>query len=224
MRSTVVATLEGFIVEDAADALAKALRVDPLYAALVADLDAHDAHVALRAYFSRSIRHYRHDGMMVELPDATLGAALWSGSALPTSECAQAPDAAFGATTEPDDVMLFGERGARLYRETIDEMSQRSATHVPADAWYLSILGVDPNTQGRGLGRQLLAPTLAEADRREKACWLETFSADNLGFYRRLGFESRGAIEVSDTPLTYHVMVRSPRIEQHGAGEPSTSE
>ena len=86
----------------------------------------------------------------------------------------------------------------------------KSATLVDESAWYLSIVAVDPAVQGQGLGRILLEPTIAEADRAGVTCYLETFSQRNLPFYQRLGFETAALFTEPTTGADYAVMVRRP--------------
>ena len=71
------------------------------------------------------------------------------------------------------------------------------------DAWYLSIIAIAPEAQGQGLGRLLLAPTLAEADAAGAVCYLETFSPRNLTFYERAGFGRRARIDEPTAPAAY---------------------
>ena len=91
-------------------------------------------------------------------------------------------------------------------------MKARAETAVPKDAWYLSILGVAPSEQGKGLGARLLAPTLAEADRHGAACYLETFSSQSRSFYSRAGFKDAGRFLEPMTQSEYYVMLRPPNI------------
>src|SRR3984893_4243706 len=58
---------------------------------------------------------------------------------------------------------LLGPKGWDNYRRIIEFMSHRSELVVPRDAWYLTIVGVHPAAQGRGMGAQLVRPTLADA-------------------------------------------------------------
>jgi GNAT superfamily N-acetyltransferase len=90
-------------------------------------------------------------------------------------------------------------------------MSAKSATLVDDAAWYLSIVGFDPAAHGKGLGRKLLEPTIAEADRAGVTCYLETFSQRNLSFYQRLGFTTAARFTEPTTGAEYTVMVRHPR-------------
>lgn len=59
--------------------------------------------------------------------------------------------------------------------------------------WYLWILGVQPESQGKGIGSALIAPVLRRADRSELACYLETETEKNVAFYERHGFHVRAA-------------------------------
>jgi ribosomal protein S18 acetylase RimI-like enzyme len=54
--------------------------------------------------------------------------------------------------------------------------------------WYLLIVGVDPDVQGRGLGSALVREGLARADEEGRPVYLETSEKRNLGFYERHGF------------------------------------
>jgi ribosomal protein S18 acetylase RimI-like enzyme len=71
---------------------------------------------------------------------------------------------------------------------------------VPEPHYYLFVLGVDPSRQGQGLGAQLLEPVLALCDREGKRAYLETSREDNLGFYRRQGFEVVHIVERAGWP------------------------
>ncbi|MFN8582601.1 MAG: GNAT family N-acetyltransferase [Gemmatimonadaceae bacterium] len=48
---------------------------------------------------------------------------------------------------------------------------------LPPNAWYLSILGVHPSLQGRGVGSRLVRRTLEELDRNGAPSYLETYTA-----------------------------------------------
>jgi ribosomal protein S18 acetylase RimI-like enzyme len=63
---------------------------------------------------------------------------------------------------------------------------------VPEPHWYLLIVGVDPELQGRGLGSALIKEGLARADESNSPCYLDTSEERNLAFYQREGFEVVG--------------------------------
>ena len=61
---------------------------------------------------------------------------------------------------------------------------------APAEPhYYLAVVGVAPEAQGRGLGVAVLQPILDRCDETRTPAWLESTSAKNHSFYRRLGFE-----------------------------------
>jgi GNAT superfamily N-acetyltransferase len=59
---------------------------------------------------------------------------------------------------------------------------------VPANHWFVLVLGVEPNSQGQGLGRALLTPILDDARRNNLPCYLETAQPKNVQFYQHLRF------------------------------------
>ncbi len=63
--------------------------------------------------------------------------------------------------------------------------------------WHLWSLAVDPSVQGRGIGSALIHPVLARADADNQACYLDSFSELNIGFYKKHNFYvvSQGEIE-----------------------------
>jgi GNAT superfamily N-acetyltransferase len=93
------------------------------------------------------------------------------------------------------------------YYRMVRYMAPLAARVVPGDAWYLSIVGVLPSAQGRGLGATLLAATLAEASRANVACYLETFTPRNLRFYEQLEFH-RVADHLEPTTNKDYVVMR----------------
>ena len=80
---------------------------------------------------------------------------------------------------------LFPRASSRLF----GAFSSLGELHPEAPHWYLAFIGVEPGAQGRGVGRSLLEPTLARADREGTICYLETPFEQTHPFYRRHGFE-----------------------------------
>ncbi len=81
------------------------------------------------------------------------------------------------------------------------------------DHWYLPIVGVAPEWQGRGYGAALMRPVLERCDRERSPAYLEASSPRNRALYERHGFE---VIEecsyASDAPLMWR-MWREPQGE-----------
>jgi len=69
---------------------------------------------------------------------------------------------------------------------TFDGKVEEVMKHEPY--WYLHVLGVDPNTQGKGYGKKLLETVLPLADKHKVCCYLETTNPKNVGYYEKFGF------------------------------------
>lgn len=64
------------------------------------------------------------------------------------------------------------------------------SAHVPVgeDSYYLRYAGVQPASQGQGLGGTVIRAGLALAAAQSRLACLETATPDNVGIYLRLGF------------------------------------
>jgi ribosomal protein S18 acetylase RimI-like enzyme len=190
--------------DPASASAAAALENDPFYRAICAPYadDPVRRRALLLPYFDYSIQEGRELGRCVHLADPACGVAVWL---LPQTPAAQ--KRAADKKREFLRTTLAAEGCANYYR-ILDFMKAKSATIVNDDAWYLSIVAVTPTTQGRGLGRKLLEPTLAEADRVSATCYLETFTPRNVAFYERLGFMIRTRFLEPTINAEYALLVR----------------
>jgi ribosomal protein S18 acetylase RimI-like enzyme len=75
--------------------------------------------------------------------------------------------------------------------------------HPSDDHWYLLAIGIRPEAQGRGLGGALLAHTLAIADERGEAAYLEATSSRSRALYARYGFEVTSEFNALDSPTVW---------------------
>jgi GNAT superfamily N-acetyltransferase len=75
--------------------------------------------------------------------------------------------------------------------------------------YYLPILGVSPEWQGKGLGTALLRPVLGRCDREDVPAYLEASSPRNRALYERHGFEVTGELRSGDSP-PFWAMWRKP--------------
>jgi GNAT superfamily N-acetyltransferase len=113
--------------------------------------------------------------------------------------------------------------GTRLYRavgrDTVARMTHiaqhndrlRRNTMANRDHWFLSILAVDPASQGQGCATGLLQPMLQRLDREGVPVYLELTDPALIAFYQRFGFEANAESTVPATDLTIWPMVRVPR-------------
>jgi ribosomal protein S18 acetylase RimI-like enzyme len=107
--------------------------------------------------------------------------------------------------------MLIGETVAPERQAVAAKVGElMDAFHPDEPHWYLSMIGVDPARQGRGLGSAMLRHTLALCDADGLAAYLESSNPKNISLYERHGFEVLGQIQPDDFPgLT--PMLRRPR-------------
>jgi len=130
----------------------------------------------------------------------SLGAALW-----------ETPDQAgrFVDTLRLGLVLLKHDwrRMPLAHRATL----AKDAARPKAPHYYLSVLGVLPGHQSKGVGAALLLPTLEESDRKRIGAHLETANVRNIPFYERLGFRVQEKVEVSGAALPFFTMWREPK-------------
>jgi GNAT superfamily N-acetyltransferase len=194
-------------MDPACDSVVAALEDDPFYRSISEEFadDIAQRRRALTRYFAYSIEEGRTLGRTVHLTDPSQGVAVWL---LPQSDEIRARAAerklAFLQNT-------LGSRGVRNYCRMVEYMSGKSKALVSDRAWYLSIIAVDPALHGRGLGQQLLQPTLVEADANAAVTYLETFGLRTTRFYERLGFSTAARFDEPTTGAQYALMVRNRR-------------
>jgi GNAT superfamily N-acetyltransferase len=104
----------------------------------------------------------------------------------------------------------LGLRSSRLFARIERELDVARIAHVPGPHWYIPLLGVRPDAQGKGLSRAVLRPVFEAADRDKLPIYLETVPEVNVTVYKKLGFELRGNRQLTGG-LTNWEMVREPR-------------
>jgi ribosomal protein S18 acetylase RimI-like enzyme len=96
---------------------------------------------------------------------------------------------------------LIGETVAPERQAVMAKVGELMDGYHPHEPhWYLSMIGVDPARQGRGLGSALLRHTLALCDAEGAAAYLESSNPKNISLYERHGFEVIGQIQPDDFP------------------------
>lgn len=119
----------------------------------------------------------------------------------------------------PPGVHPNGEALERVFRETakpehLDDLlttfEQMDQWHPEEPHWYLTMIGVEPNAQGKGLGAELMRHAVAHCDRDGTLAYLESSNRRNISLYMRHGFEPIGEIRAGAAPLVTP-MLRRPR-------------
>ena len=181
---------------------ARAFTIDPLFGFLSGDrLRAHRLLPGLLAGTIDDLA--RHGEVWVaETIDGVVGVSAWA----PPGSLPRSPkrEAAIGAKGAWSGVRLRHPlQGGRLLARV-----ERLHPHEPH--WYLGVLTVDPEWQGRGLGGRLIGPGLERADEDGLPAYLETQKESNVSWYARHGFELTRTIELRGTPPVW-CLTRPPR-------------
>lgn len=90
--------------------------------------------------------------------------------------------------------------------------------HPRQPHWYISVLRVHPDQQGKGLGGELLRPILRNADEESVIVYLECSNPNSLDFYRKYGFKVMDEIvPVHGCPPIWRLATK-PRSESRETG------
>jgi len=119
----------------------------------------------------------------------------------------------------PPGVHPNGEALEQVFRDTarpehLDDLlatfERMEQSHPDEPHWYLPLIGVEPNAQGRGLGGALMRHAAARCDHEGALAYLESSNPRNITLYERHGFEVMGTIQIGAGP-TITPMLRRPR-------------
>lgn len=84
--------------------------------------------------------------------------------------------------------------------------------HPQEEHWYLPLIGVDPASQGGGIGSGLLRHALRQCDEQSLPAYLEATSEASARLYGRHGFEHLGTIRVAGCPPIIPMLRRPRRV------------
>lgn len=110
----------------------------------------------------------------------------------------------------PAFARVMGWRALPRFSRLLERAQSLHEQLAPTPHFYLFMLGVDPAQQRRGLGRELLQPTLARCDTEQRLAYLETARPENIPFYACQGFEVAHVLDELGFPKLW-LMLRAPR-------------
>jgi ribosomal protein S18 acetylase RimI-like enzyme len=93
----------------------------------------------------------------------------------------------------PEMLRAFGPLSTLPKLLSVNQVGKR---HPTEPHWYLFCFGVDPASQGQGVGGALLRNALAKIDAERAPAYLETALEKNVGLYQRFGFETVDKVQV----------------------------
>lgn len=111
-------------------------------------------------------------------------------------------------------LLLEGPRFFSLSWRYHRQVMAMSRAHADAQLWYLQMLGVAPDQQGKGYGSGLLSSMFVRLDQAGAGCCLETSSETNVAFYQRAGFQVADQRRIAGIELPCWFMIRpaKPRV------------
>jgi GNAT superfamily N-acetyltransferase len=187
----------------AAAVLGRAFFDDPLFVYFFPDAERRACMNPL--IFGVGIRYAQVSGEVWTIPGTATGTAVWLPPVNPRPS---------------EDGLEKAGLGIVLAQFTADELARfdnyvtyTDAAHVritPQPHWYLFMVGVDPDHQGKGIGSAVLRPIFARADAEGMPCALETMNGRNVPFYERQGFAVLEHTIMPHSDIEVWVMRREP--------------
>ncbi|MHA1885977.1 MAG: GNAT family N-acetyltransferase [Promethearchaeota archaeon] len=79
---------------------------------------------------------------------------------------------------------------------------------MPSRHWYFFIVGVDPDSQGKGYASHLIKPILSRIDKEQLGCYLDTNNEKNVGIYQHFGFKVMKKYQIPGSNVMNWSMIR----------------
>jgi GNAT superfamily N-acetyltransferase len=195
-----------FSYKDLATSLYDALLTDPFYIRLLQSVaDSHENQQALIKYMDYSIVEAARYGRLFIPQEHKYGVSIWSKPLDADADQLKYQQKKDFLKAELGDATLDA------YMQMTAFMGAQTAALIPTHSWYLSIVGIKPRFQGKGLGPALLYPVLDETDKLQVPTYLETFTPRNISFYNRIGYETAATFIEPLTNSPYWILVRPPK-------------
>ena len=107
--------------------------------------------------------------------------------------------------------MKIGIKALRKMRTFDQYIEKKHKELAPFKHWYLAMLVVDPQHQGKGYASKLLHEMLSYIDEEGLPCYLETGGEKNVSMYQHFGFETIDEFVVPGTKDKMVAMLREPK-------------
>jgi ribosomal protein S18 acetylase RimI-like enzyme len=188
-------------IPELAATLARAFAHDPFYEFLAGD--APERNQRMRDGWTGFLRHATNGLSHTYTTDDHAGVAVWhppgySGAGFIDS-----------LRLLPSATRMAGSIGRlRDVSRAIAALEHRRRLHAPGPHYYLSVLGVEPERQGEGIGSSLMRPALELATGAGVPAYLETATGRNVLLYERVGFAVVEELTIPGTDIHGWLMLR----------------
>ncbi|MDD4923754.1 MAG: GNAT family N-acetyltransferase [Dehalococcoidales bacterium] len=108
-----------------------------------------------------------------------------------------------------------GAKPLKIILEQDRYIQKKHAESMPQEHWYLEILAVAPEHQGKGYGSRLMNEMLERIDEESLPCYVETDGKKNIAIYRHFGFEISQEFNIPYTSDKVVAMIRPPSLHNH---------
>lgn len=188
----------------AAEVLARAFAADPLWRYLFPQVT--QRVLLLRQSFRATMPFYTRNKQVYGVGHPLDGVAIWRRPTQQSSGVATLLNANL--------LTLLFSPFVRTFRRTIPIFAHvdRMHSHYAAEPhYYLSLIGIAPEAQGKGRASLLMKPMLAQADAERASVYTETMSPSNVPLYEHYGFVCQEQWDVPGTALRIWALYRPCR-------------
>lgn len=188
-------------IKPAAEVLARAFQDDPIFVHFIPDASERKNKLP---YLIRFLTRYGiSHGEVYAISPNMEGVAVW----IPSEKAARTQ----WRMMINGGLSLYLKLGREIVsrrRPVIDFISLIHRLHAPFRHWYLELIGVDPELQGKGYAGTLLKAMLARLDKENVPCFLETQNGNNVPIYQHYGFKVVENVAIPGTKLRHWAMLR----------------
>jgi ribosomal protein S18 acetylase RimI-like enzyme len=182
--------------------LGRAFQDDPLWTAVMPDPE--ERRAQLTAMFSGLAKTTVAAKGVAETTSGIEGVALW----LPPGRDIGLWAMLTSGLALPRFAMRLRAPDRRRMSAVLRQVDQRRKELMPEPHWYLSAIGVEPESQGRGVGSALVRSGIEKASHEDRPLYLETETKGNVGYYEHLGFEVVEEMVAREIDLPLWLMIR----------------
>lgn len=109
-------------------------------------------------------------------------------------------------------VKKFGKTTIRKMNQINKISKQIHNKHISEPHWYLALIAVKSEYQGRGYASQLLIPMIKRIQNQGLSIYLETNSLKNVSLYEHFNFKVVEELKIQNTTIPHWSMIRYKEI------------